>query len=71
MIVVDWKEYGDRVHDARRRKRMTQLELAERIGVNVNTLSAIERGVASPRLTTVLALRIVLGIGFPPSQGDL
>lgn len=39
---------GNNVQKIRKQKRMTQKELAEAIGINLQNMSKIERGVSSP-----------------------
>lgn len=41
--------------------RLTQAELARRVGVNTGTISDLERGLMSPRLSTARRLMQVLG----------
>ena len=36
--------YGDRIRDLRNQQLITQVELAERVGMSVTTISDIERG---------------------------
>ena len=60
----DPKAIGERLHIARRRKALTQRELAERARVGALTISRIERGdfEDAPRPTTVRGLAEALGV---------
>ncbi|MBI4914112.1 MAG: helix-turn-helix transcriptional regulator [Acidobacteria bacterium] len=53
---------GTRIAHARDRNRLTQNELAERLGIHPMTLSKWERGEQIPRRTTLLALGETLGV---------
>lgn len=53
---------GALVREARRTSGMTQKELADRIAITVQALSAIENGRSLPSLTSVLTLSQVLGV---------
>lgn len=44
--------------------RLSQEELAERIGINVTNLGQIERGQANPKITTVISILEALNIPF-------
>jgi transcriptional regulator with XRE-family HTH domain len=65
---------GARIGAIRRRRGLTQKELAGRIGRSVNTLSALERGLAKPGFDTLLSLASALGVPagdfFAPAAGD-
>lgn len=54
--------FGDRVRTCRREKTLTQAQLAAAIGKNVNTISNIERGLASTRLDTALSISKALNV---------
>jgi transcriptional regulator with XRE-family HTH domain len=53
---------GATVQAARKARGWTQTELAEQSGVHLNTVSAVERGQADPRLSSVSALLAPLGL---------
>ena len=46
-MITDLKELGKRIIDARKRKKISQLELAEMVGISVSHLSNIENGYTS------------------------
>ena len=48
------------VSDARRHRRLTQVELAKRAGISRATLCRLEAGQMLPRLTTVRRLEAAL-----------
>lgn len=50
------------IRDARKARRLTQDDLAERAGVTGETISRIERGVVEPSAETLRALAPVLGM---------
>jgi len=50
------------LHDARKEMKVTQAELASRIGVNKGYISRIENGLTSPNVTTFY--RIVNALGM-------
>ena len=54
--------FGLRVQSFRRRRHLTQEDLAEKVGRSVDTLSNLERGVSSTRIETAFRLAEVLGI---------
>lgn len=53
---------GFAVLRARRQAGMTQGELAVRAGVNVRTITRIERGAVAPNMATVARLAEALGV---------
>lgn len=55
------KDFGNRVREARVRAGLTQSQLAEKIDVSVNHISAIERGVYETRTDTLKNLAVALG----------
>jgi ribosome-binding protein aMBF1 (putative translation factor) len=52
---------GASIRAARKRRRLTLQELAERTGVSISMLSMLERGVASPSIGTLVS------VSSPPS----
>jgi transcriptional regulator with XRE-family HTH domain len=53
---------GASVRIARKRRRMTLQELADRTGVSISMLSMLERGVASPSIGTLVSVSSALGL---------
>jgi transcriptional regulator with XRE-family HTH domain len=53
---------GDRIRIQRARLRMTQAELARRIGISTTAMHAIESGDTDPRASRVRAMADVLGV---------
>lgn len=53
---------GVRLRQARKGAGMTQAELAERAGIETQSLSRLERGDYEPSLSTTLALARALGL---------
>jgi transcriptional regulator with XRE-family HTH domain len=54
---------GRRVREARVRRGLTQLDLAQAAELSVAYVSLIERGGRNPPLTTVASLARALGVG--------
>jgi transcriptional regulator with XRE-family HTH domain len=53
---------GASVRMARKRRRLTLQELADRTGVSISMLSMLERGVASPSIGTLVSVSSALGL---------
>lgn len=53
---------GPRLRRIRRVQDVTQAQLAERAGLATSTVQRIEKGVESPRITTVFRLAQALGV---------
>lgn len=53
---------GQRVREYRQQKRLTQKELADRLGRQEETVSAIERGLNLPSEDTLVGLSAILGV---------
>ncbi len=45
---------GKRIRDARKKKRLTQQQVAEKIGVEPSHISNVERGITKPSLKAVV-----------------
>ncbi len=58
---------GQIIGDARKRAKMSQAELAERIGSNKSYISRVEHGETEPRISTFF--RIMNALGFHISLG--
>ena len=56
--------FGARVREERKARRMTQPELAARVGVSVGTISATERGISLPQPGNLVKLQQELGISM-------
>ena len=56
------RRIGKRIHTRRAELGLTQDELAATSGVTQSAISRIERGAAMPSLTTLLKLRMALGL---------
>lgn len=53
--------FGDAMREARRAAGLTQVQLADRLGMQQADISRLELGRADPRLTTLMRLAVVLG----------
>jgi transcriptional regulator with XRE-family HTH domain len=47
------KDFGHRLRSIRQERRMTQEQFAEKVGISVDFLSLIERGVNAPSFETI------------------
>ena len=59
---MNTKAVGERIQIAREEQRMTQLELAKKIGCTSQHISAIERGAKTPTLETFVAIAAALRV---------
>lgn len=59
---MNLKTIGPRIKEARENSRITQEKLAAAIGCTTQHISAIERGVKTPRLDTFIAIANVLNV---------
>jgi transcriptional regulator with XRE-family HTH domain len=53
---------GDRIRMQRARLRMSQGELAKRIGISLTSMSAIEAGHTDPRASRIIGIAAALGV---------
>jgi len=53
---------GEKVREARKRKLLTQEQLADKAGVGVNTIIRIERNQVEPHSRTIRKLAAALGV---------
>ena len=60
--MVDYKDLGMRVRTLRRKRSLTQEELAEQVGISASFMGHIERGSRVASLETVMQLCAVLGV---------
>lgn len=56
------KRLGRRVADQRKRARLTQAQLAERVGVTTETVSRLERGAVVPSLARLDSVATAVGV---------
>lgn len=66
---------GGRLRDARRRRRLTQAQLGDRVGVSRSAVSAMERGLGGghtidtwQRLAVALDIRLAVDLGRDPIE---
>jgi DNA-binding XRE family transcriptional regulator len=58
-----WEEYNAQILlDARKNARLTQEELAKRIGANKSYISRIERGLTIPTVSTLYRIAAAMGL---------
>jgi transcriptional regulator with XRE-family HTH domain len=65
MTVIEWPAFGERVLVSRRRRNLSQAQLAREVGISRNYVSMIERGIADPSYAIVLKICIYLGVDLP------
>ena len=53
---------GQIIEDARKKAKVTQAELARRIGSNRSYISHVEKGVTEPRISTFYRIMNALGV---------
>jgi len=58
------KAIGKIFKEARKKKGLTQTELADKSGVHVNTYARVERGDQEPTFSTVKRVAKVLGLNL-------
>ncbi len=66
MLVDSTYEIGNRLYKIRKKRGMTQCEVAERAGLSDRTYADIERGSTNMRVET--ALRICLALQITPDE---
>lgn len=75
MIELDYLTYGEAVLNTRRRKKLTQRDMADRVGCSASYISNIEHGTARPSYRLILELCAALNIDEPMvlaiEQGEL
>lgn len=58
------KDFGNQVKQTRKEKGITQKQLAEKVGVTQQTISAVEKGILDPSLKLLLVLAGILGLAL-------
>ena len=58
------KEIGKRIKQCRKEQRISQKELAQKIGCAEMTISQYERGLYSPKIDTRIAIAKALGVNY-------
>lgn len=56
------KQFGKRVQQLRHAKKITQEELAEQVGVSIESISNIERGIHGPGFETLEKIMAALEV---------
>ena len=59
---MDILAIGQKIKEAREQAHITQSELAKVIGLSTHYVSALERGIKTPKLETFVAIAKVLGV---------
>jgi len=63
-LTVNFKRIGVRIKEGRRLRRMTQAELAERVGVSDSFISRMETGKKGVSLDSLIKVAVVLDISI-------
>jgi DNA-binding XRE family transcriptional regulator len=62
-VEVAWEEYNAQILlDARKNAKLTQAELAKRIGADKGYISRIERGLTIPTVSTLYRIAAAMGL---------
>ena len=59
-MVLDYAAMGNRIKEHRKRKKLTQEEIAEMLGISVSFISRIERGNVKVSLETLTKIAAIL-----------
>jgi ribosome-binding protein aMBF1 (putative translation factor) len=58
-----WEDYNAQIlHDARKNARLSQAQLAERIGADKGYISRVERGLIVPSIATFYKIAAAMGL---------
>jgi putative transcriptional regulator len=68
--VVNMELLSKQIKARRQELKTTQQELAELADVSINTIVAVERGTANPRIATLLSICNVLGLQLKTTLKD-
>jgi transcriptional regulator with XRE-family HTH domain len=63
------KRIGDEIRKARKAQRLTQADVAERVGISVEFFARLERGEQTPSVPTLAALMRLLGVSADAALG--
>jgi len=66
MLIFDSRSVGNKLLEIRKRKGLTQIEVADKAGLADRTYADIERGTANMRVET--ALRICQALNITPNE---
>ena len=69
-MLVEVLYIGDKLRDTRKRKLLTQEQLAERSGVGIATIIRVERNQVEPRGSTIRKLADALDVDAGELVGD-
>lgn len=61
---MDYRAIGMRIRQFRKDKRLTQAELAQRVGISTSFMGHIERGTRIPSIETLVRLSESLGVSL-------
>jgi len=64
MVYYDTKQSGERIREMRRKRGYTQEEMAEILGVSVDTVQRVERGASGARVDMLVMLAAKLDVSL-------
>ena len=64
--MIDYKDIGDRIRTVRKRKQMSQKQLADAVGVGVTHISHIETGNTIPMQNPTVNICEVFSLSVKP-----
>ena len=62
-------DFGKMLHDLRKRRRMTQKQLADKLGVTEATISRYESNTATPPLDTLRSIAVIMNVSLDELLG--
>lgn len=62
-------DFGKMLHDLRKRRRMTQKQLADKLGVTEATISRYESNTATPPLDTLRSIAAIMNVSLDELLG--
>lgn len=70
LLISDRIKIGNRIREARERKHLTQMKLAELVELSTITISNIESGKVSPNLKNIISISKTLGVSIDSLVAD-
>lgn len=68
---MEIEKFGQNVRRLRRERRMTLVQMARSLSINLDALSKIERGDRQPSFHVAVEIAAALGVGLDELLGDL
>jgi len=67
LIMDTSKKIGDKIKEIRKKKKLTQVEVAEKAGIHFNYFARLERGEVNPSIQTIESIANALKV----KSGDI